>query len=145
LEPEVQALLNEKKYFLQSIMADGNEKVVVAENNNAQDPTFQLDYSVKHPLHSTWTLWFDNPGRKNSAQNWAQNLKEVFSFSTVEDFWRYKLSFSATTWIYDCDIYALELGLQRLEQCYQGHTFGCWFQLLCFQAWHSTRVGGSNQ
>ncbi|KAG2187931.1 hypothetical protein INT44_000681, partial [Umbelopsis vinacea] len=72
---------------LQSIMADVNEKVVVLENKNAQDPVLQLDYSIKHPLHNTWTLWFDNPGRKNSAQNWAQNLKEVFSFSTVEDFW----------------------------------------------------------
>ena len=73
---------------LQSIMADVNEKVVVVENKNAQDPVLQLDYSIKHPLHNTWTLWFDNPGRKNSAQNWAQNLKEVFSFTTVEDFWR---------------------------------------------------------
>ncbi|KAG2173824.1 hypothetical protein INT43_005244 [Umbelopsis isabellina] len=68
-------------------MADVTEKVVVVENDKMQDPALQLDYSVKHPLHQTWTLWFDNPGRKNSSQNWAQNLKEVFSFSTVEDFW----------------------------------------------------------
>jgi hypothetical protein len=70
-------------------MADVNEKVVVVDNKKAEDQVLQLDYSIKHPLHNTWTLWFDNPGRKNSAQNWAQNLKEVFSFNNVEDFWRY--------------------------------------------------------
>ncbi|KAI9468253.1 MAG: translation initiation factor eIF 4e-like domain-containing protein [Benjaminiella poitrasii] len=46
-----------------------------------------MDYSVKHPLQNTWTLWFDNPGKKANAQSWADNLKEIISFDTVEDFW----------------------------------------------------------
>ncbi|KAI9014442.1 translation initiation factor eIF 4e-like domain-containing protein [Phycomyces nitens] len=45
------------------------------------------NYNVKHPLQNTWTLWFDNPGKKANINSWAQNLKEVVSISTVEDFW----------------------------------------------------------
>ncbi|KAG0741941.1 hypothetical protein G6F57_001454 [Rhizopus arrhizus] len=46
-----------------------------------------IDYSVKHSLQNIWTLWFDNPGKKTDAQSWADNLKEVSSIETVEDFW----------------------------------------------------------
>lgn len=48
-----------------------------------------MDYSVKHPLQNTWTLWFDNPGKKANAQSWSDNLKEVVTLDNVEDFWRY--------------------------------------------------------
>lgn len=47
----------------------------------------KVDYSVKHLLKNTWTLWFDNPGKKTNAQSWSDNLKQVISFDTVEDFW----------------------------------------------------------
>ncbi|KAI8091421.1 translation initiation factor eIF 4e-like domain-containing protein [Gilbertella persicaria] len=46
-----------------------------------------IDYSAKHPLQNTWTLWFDNPGKKANAQSWADNLKEIINIDTVEDFW----------------------------------------------------------
>ncbi|KAI8335661.1 translation initiation factor eIF 4e-like domain-containing protein [Choanephora cucurbitarum] len=49
--------------------------------------TKTIDYSIKHPLKNTWTLWFDNPGKKASAQSWADNLKEIITMDTVEDFW----------------------------------------------------------
>ncbi|KAI8890372.1 eukaryotic translation initiation factor 4E [Backusella circina FSU 941] len=47
----------------------------------------QKNYNVKHPLQNTWTLWFDNPGKKANTQSWSQNLKEVVNVDTVEDFW----------------------------------------------------------
>lgn len=46
-----------------------------------------IDYSVKHPLQNTWTLWFDNPKSKTNTESWADNLKEIISLDTVEDFW----------------------------------------------------------
>lgn len=52
-----------------------------------------LDYTVKHPLQNTWTLWFDNPGKKANAQSWADNLKEIITIDNVEDFWRQILLF----------------------------------------------------
>ncbi len=34
-----------------------------------------------------WTLWFDNPPKKASKENWGEALKPLSSFDTIEDFW----------------------------------------------------------
>lgn len=39
---------------------------------------------IKHPLQHKWTLWFF---RNNQNRTWEQNLCEITSFDTVEDFW----------------------------------------------------------
>ncbi|KAJ3130341.1 translation initiation factor eIF4E [Nowakowskiella sp. JEL0407] len=44
-------------------------------------------YSHTHPLQNTWSIWFDHPGKKTNADNWAANLKKISTFSTVEEFW----------------------------------------------------------
>ncbi|KAI8867813.1 translation initiation factor eIF4e [Ramicandelaber brevisporus] len=49
-----------------------------------EDP---LDFSVKHPLQSEWTLWFDCPNKKTNHTNWSRSLKEIVTITTVEDFW----------------------------------------------------------
>lgn len=42
----------------------------------------------KHPLQFKWTLWHDPPKNKGSSgKNWADNLRPIASFDTVEDFW----------------------------------------------------------
>ena len=49
---------------------------------------------ASHPLEHKWTLWFDNQkaggagSGKMSAAAWGQTLRSVYSFDTVEDFWR---------------------------------------------------------
>lgn len=48
----------------------------------------EVDLSKKHPLEHTWTLWFDNPSGKQKQTYWGQTLRSVYTFSTVEDFWR---------------------------------------------------------
>lgn len=71
------------------------------------DPT---NFNVKHPLYSSWTLWFDSPitrGRNlpqtpvsalpptpvaqtpgpAAAQGWMEDIKRVISFDSVEEFW----------------------------------------------------------
>lgn len=53
------------------------------------------DYNAemnKHILHSSWTLWFMNGdnktnGSKNGEDRWSSNLVELYTFTTVEDFW----------------------------------------------------------
>eukprot|EP01104_Vermistella_antarctica_P000007 TRINITY_DN0_c1_g1_i1.p1 TRINITY_DN0_c1_g1~~TRINITY_DN0_c1_g1_i1.p1 ORF type:complete len:297 (-),score=86.34 TRINITY_DN0_c1_g1_i1:133-1023(-) len=45
------------------------------------------NFQVKHPLQSSWTIWYDNPGKKTSQQSWGDHLKQIISFNTVEDFW----------------------------------------------------------
>ncbi|CAG8635071.1 3102_t:CDS:2 [Paraglomus brasilianum] len=46
-----------------------------------------LNYNVKHPLFNSWTLWFDNPGKKTNAASWSATLKELITFDSVEEFW----------------------------------------------------------
>jgi translation initiation factor 4E len=39
---------------------------------------------VKHPLQHPWTLWYY---RNDRTKSWQENLREVVTFATVEDFW----------------------------------------------------------
>ena len=39
---------------------------------------------IKHPLQSTWTLWFF---KMEANRSWEDSQMEIASFSTVEDFW----------------------------------------------------------
>ncbi|KAI9354410.1 translation initiation factor eIF 4e-like domain-containing protein [Pilaira anomala] len=65
----------------------------IVEENKNDDSTVKTvfhdpkGYNVKHPLQNTWTLWFDNPGKKANAASWSQNLKKIVDVNTVEDFW----------------------------------------------------------
>jgi len=59
------------------------DKTQIAQGN-ARESTGE-----KHPLKYPWTLWYD--GQQQNGQrsnNWGENMKEVYTFSTVEDFWR---------------------------------------------------------
>ena len=43
--------------------------------------------AVKHPLWCRWSIWYDGPAKKTTLKNWSDNLKEVYTFDTVE-VWR---------------------------------------------------------
>lgn len=46
------------------------------------------NHTIKHPLNSSWTLWFDNPRtQKQAGDSWSDALKAIMEFSSVEDFW----------------------------------------------------------
>jgi len=73
-----------------------SEPVEVFEKENSKPNTMGVlkpskdSFSgPKHPLRNSWTLWYDaqlTNGKRPSQ--WGENMKEVYSFSTVEDFWR---------------------------------------------------------
>ncbi|XP_077534029.1 eukaryotic translation initiation factor 4E1 isoform X1 [Haemaphysalis longicornis] len=42
------------------------------------------DLQVKHPLQHRWSLWFY---KNDKNRSWEENLLEITSFDTVEDFW----------------------------------------------------------
>lgn len=44
------------------------------------------NFNVKHPLMHHWTLWFTKPPSGKDI-NWNDLLKEVVTFSSVEEFW----------------------------------------------------------
>lgn len=43
----------------------------------------------RHPLEHSWTFWFDNPSAKSKQQAWGSSIRPIYTFSSVEDFWRY--------------------------------------------------------
>lgn len=46
----------------------------------AADPT---NFEIKHPLQNRWSLWYDNPRKRTSADTWGNHLKHVVEFDTV--------------------------------------------------------------
>eukprot|EP00008_Paramoeba_atlantica_P007000 CAMPEP_0201489070 /NCGR_PEP_ID=MMETSP0151_2-20130828/21004_1 /ASSEMBLY_ACC=CAM_ASM_000257 /TAXON_ID=200890 /ORGANISM="Paramoeba atlantica, Strain 621/1 / CCAP 1560/9" /LENGTH=208 /DNA_ID=CAMNT_0047874541 /DNA_START=126 /DNA_END=752 /DNA_ORIENTATION=- len=64
-----------------------------SEEEKKQQPGLVVDPAIKHPLQRSWTLWYDTAVRKHSndrsnlSQNWEENLNQVLTVSTVEDFW----------------------------------------------------------
>lgn len=57
-------------------------------------------FNVKHPLFSTWTLYFDSPQSKSlpktpqttpampqGSHGWMADIRKVVSFDSVEEFW----------------------------------------------------------
>jgi len=42
-----------------------------------------------HPLGHSWTFWFDSPAAKSSQAAWGSSIRPIYTFATVEEFWRY--------------------------------------------------------
>ncbi|OLL24746.1 Eukaryotic translation initiation factor 4E-1 [Neolecta irregularis DAH-3] len=47
------------------------------------------NFNLKHPLINKWTLWYTKPPSQKGGvgENWAELLKEVITFDSVEEFW----------------------------------------------------------
>ena len=58
------------------VRASGDSKVAIV------DP----EMLVKHPLENVWSLWYFKNDKKRT---WAENLRVIATFDTVEDFWAY--------------------------------------------------------
>eukprot|EP00993_Chasmostoma_nieuportense_P004239 NODE_4920_length_722_cov_53.184874_g4757_i0.p1 GENE.NODE_4920_length_722_cov_53.184874_g4757_i0~~NODE_4920_length_722_cov_53.184874_g4757_i0.p1 ORF type:complete len:209 (+),score=34.66 NODE_4920_length_722_cov_53.184874_g4757_i0:60-686(+) len=43
--------------------------------------------TIKHPLWCRWSLWYDATKRNSPRQDWQDNLKQIYTFDTIEDFW----------------------------------------------------------
>lgn len=48
--------------------------------------TDNVNFEVKHPLNSKWTLWYTKPPVEKN-ESWSDLLRPVTSFETVEEFW----------------------------------------------------------
>lgn len=42
------------------------------------------EQEIKHPLQNKWALWFF---KNDKTKSWADNLRVITAFDTVEDFW----------------------------------------------------------
>jgi hypothetical protein len=68
------------------------ENLEVEETKKIDDEVEKTEENTKlHPLERSWTLWYDCPVKKYNQTNYE--LNKVYTFNTVEDFWRYFLFF----------------------------------------------------
>ncbi|CAJ0966632.1 unnamed protein product [Ranitomeya imitator] len=46
---------------------------------------------AEHPLQYNYTFWYSRrtPGRPTSSQSYEQNIKQIGTFASVEQFWRF--------------------------------------------------------
>ncbi|CAH0407935.1 unnamed protein product [Chilo suppressalis] len=61
---------------------EGSAVTEAKTNSNAEVPP---EFLIKHPLQNAWSLWFYDNDRNKT---WEENLIELTTFDTVEDFWR---------------------------------------------------------
>ncbi|KAG7457065.1 eukaryotic translation initiation factor 4E type 2 [Megalops cyprinoides] len=60
------------------------------EQNTAKKKTV-VPGAGEHPLQYNYTFWYSRrtPGRPASSQSYEQNIKQIGSFASVEQFWRF--------------------------------------------------------
>ena|SRR3990167_10567339 len=63
-----------------------NEQQEEVVEYQEQTDSNNIDLTIKHPLQNSWTMWYDHGCKKGVA--WGDHLHEIFTFSSVEDFWR---------------------------------------------------------
>ena len=72
--------------------ADGPAEAVpaeeTAEQTTGEKDEGELDEEGNHKLEYTWVLWFDSHQKSQNTSTYGQSRRKVYTFSTVEDFWR---------------------------------------------------------
>lgn len=66
---------------------DGPEEGEIVDESDDTASYLGKEIKAKHPLENSWTFWFDNPMAKSRQAAWGSSLRELYTFSTVEDFW----------------------------------------------------------
>ncbi|KAL7683562.1 putative translation Initiation factor eIF-4e [Plasmopara halstedii] len=63
------------------------EEIKFVDESAIAVPATLRQVATKHPLQNRWVLWYDNPKKRHSTESWEENLKNIYAFDTVEDFW----------------------------------------------------------
>lgn len=91
----------EKSSMTSEEQSDNNKSRVRGENNEQEDleegeiinddddAASSAKAIVNHPLEHSWTFWFDNASAKSKQTAWGSSMRTIYTFSTVEEFWRY--------------------------------------------------------
>lgn len=79
----------------------------------------------EHPLETPWTFWFDKKPTKGSTSSYVENLRNLVTVRTLEEFWgTYTHLLRADELPKDCNYHVFREGnLPMWESFPQG---GCW-------------------
>uniref|UniRef100_H0X001 Eukaryotic translation initiation factor 4E family member 2 n=1 Tax=Otolemur garnettii TaxID=30611 RepID=H0X001_OTOGA len=75
-----------------STQKDGEkEKTERDKNQNSSKRKAVVPGPAEHPLQYNYTFWYSRrtPGRPTSSQSYEQNIKQIGTFASVEQFWRF--------------------------------------------------------
>ncbi|KAJ3181903.1 hypothetical protein HDU85_003419 [Gaertneriomyces sp. JEL0708] len=109
-----------------STSPDQADPVAVPEDDKTvfEDP---VNFNMKHPLESRWTLWFDNPQKRANQSNWGDRLKSLVTFDTVEDFWGvYNNVLKASQLPHGANYHLFKEGIQPMWEDPQNAQGGKW-------------------
>ena len=67
--------------------AEEGEIVGEEDSSGSSKPSKGLVHQ-QHPLEHSWTFWFDNPNAKSKQVAWGSSMRPIYTFTTVEEFWR---------------------------------------------------------
>lgn len=85
-EVEKPVSLEESKTNTREVEEEGE---IVGESDDTMSSLGNPSMAMKHALEHSWTFWFDNPSGKSKQAAWGSSIRPIYTFSTVEDFWRY--------------------------------------------------------
>ncbi|XP_021565242.1 eukaryotic translation initiation factor 4E type 2 isoform X3 [Carlito syrichta] len=75
-----------------STQKDGEkEKAERDKNQSSSKRKAVVPGPAEHPLQYNYTFWYSRrtPGRPTSSQSYEQNIKQIGTFASVEQFWRF--------------------------------------------------------
>lgn len=64
------------------------EGEIVGEEDSGSSKQSKGLVHQPHLLEHSWTFWFDNPNAKSKQTAWGSSLRPIYTFTTVEEFWR---------------------------------------------------------
>lgn len=76
------------RYHEEGDDTEEGEIVGGGEGDGDLDESNKSAVPQSHQLEHSWTFWFDNPSVKLKQTTWGSSLRSVFTFATVEEFWR---------------------------------------------------------
>lgn len=91
LDPNTTSLIRIEKYVpaIKAICGGeegpSKEKRIMCGGKKSKSTTA---IEPSHSFQNSWTFWFDNPSSKSSQATWGSSLRSLYTFATIEEFWR---------------------------------------------------------
>jgi len=99
----------------------------IVQSNTANSEEQKDEFTIKHPLQSEWVLWYDNPEHLTKDVNWIDNVKLIYKFCTVEDFWSLWNNIKpASTLQNNCNYHLFKSGVQPVWEDPTNRSGGKW-------------------
>jgi translation initiation factor 4E len=84
-------------------------------------------FNATHPLTNKWVLWYDCPNKKITSQNWIENIKQIHTFNTLEEFWGiYNNILKPSSLSYGSNYYLFKNGIKPMWEDQHNQNGGKW-------------------